>query len=562
MMMNKKIGQGECSKCGRRGYAARTLNSDQRFECPYCDAGGEWLDQGGELGNILGPPVFHGLPEFIIPQYEKDQGFSEAFRDALAEFLKVGKRHMFHFSNGADAEEFIPVSLWYGHPACITYVSPNNARGIRGIGMRDVDRIVLCPDQGFDLTPEVTDEEDEKYDSPPEPLRPEVCGDCIRKGTRHCIHYDTFWPEDCHLYQRKEPILPLGLLEQKVVQGVRTKAMDVWSGSPVKEGDIVKCVKTGWEYRIGNVISVTGGCKRFSVVSCIGKDIPTHIADKSGISRMNTAGFLNCDEPGDSEMIDSISDSSVAVNALKKFSEQPSLAEAFNYPEETTEDSTEPSGPHYPRWTDLAREVLKGAKKCARERRHKRVTPYHLLYEITQARPGIAYRVLYAVGDLTSTTKATAARLRAEGEANSSCRPEMSSALKEVIVLSGKIASEMSCSYVGTEHLLLGLSRWATDNEPEMCGILRAKYDDIYKEVREFLGIRPEEQQMYTLDEIIDKINGQYLARRLVWPDSIRMKILDRRAPFIFDSDPENQHHTFLNLMDIQATDWVIVGVE
>ena len=703
--MNETLGCGECSKCGRRTYVERTPNSDQRFECPYCDAVGEWL----ELGDLLGPLVFHRFQEFIVPQYEKDQNFSEAFRDAFRAFMKPNHRYECHLSDGSGTYTFHSRNdSWdfdgiHDNGGLVRGNDPEGGRTTFSI--MHLDKIVRYPKTN--LTPEVADtvktkptcgdceylvhvggneelesgcyitdhlqrhskdepacvnfdlkENDEENAASLPDNHPEVCSDCIRKDTEHCGYEHTFWPKDCHKYQRKEPILPLGLYSPK------EKLMFVPHYSPVFEGDIVKCRGTGWEYKLGaGAEGVPNRCghKAFTVVACVGKDIPTHVANRFGISRMNSEGFSNCEGPS-GDLIDKVSNCSSVMEAFKVFCEQPSLVEAFNYSEDN---------PDYPRWTDRAREMMLIAKRSAREHRSIMLNIYHVLFGILGVPECIAHTVLKNKGNIHKTNERVKFGLlntiTSILPAASLPAHKLSSDLDEAIKFGMEAAEEMKCHYFGTEHMLLGLLKQARDfSTQHMHALYGMDYDTAYKEVQKILGMKPEgcslseivsqvkgkslarrpcwaenirlkvyedgglyvfnrdidpenvdiqilltmkdieakdwvedvgkkpfqgsphekeafahgeraakivaektkqklwdmksAEQTYTLDEIILKIDGQYLARRLVWPDSIRMKVLDLNTPFIFDSDPENKTYHSVRLVDIQATDWVIIA--
>jgi len=93
--MNETIGQGQCPKCGN------TIYSGNGFECNRCDLIPVISQEAQEaVEGLCGPPVFHGFQAFIVPQYEKDQGFSAAFRTALLAFLRPGTHYWFYYTGG------------------------------------------------------------------------------------------------------------------------------------------------------------------------------------------------------------------------------------------------------------------------------------------------------------------------------------------------------------------------------------------------------------------------------------------------------------------------------
>ena len=111
-------------------------------------------------------------------------------------------------------------------------------------------------------------------------------------------------------------------------------------------------------------------------------------------------------------------------------------------------------------FTPRAQQVLALARKEAERFKHNYVGTEHLLLGLIKLGQGVAVNVLQRMGlDLE--------RVRMEVEKHVGLHPETKMVgnipytprVKEVLVLAGKEAKALNHSYVGTEHILLGLLR-------------------------------------------------------------------------------------------------------
>ena len=110
-------------------------------------------------------------------------------------------------------------------------------------------------------------------------------------------------------------------------------------------------------------------------------------------------------------------------------------------------------------FTERTRKVLALAREAAQRLGHDAVGPEHILLGLVREGEGVAAAVLQIHGaDLEDVRKRVEARLERRTIA---ARPDLAlpytSQAKKVIELSMHEAKSLSHSYVGTEHLLLGL---------------------------------------------------------------------------------------------------------
>ncbi|MDH4470372.1 MAG: ATP-dependent Clp protease ATP-binding subunit [Verrucomicrobiae bacterium] len=112
-------------------------------------------------------------------------------------------------------------------------------------------------------------------------------------------------------------------------------------------------------------------------------------------------------------------------------------------------------------FTPRAQEVLMLARKEAQELHHDYIGTEHLLLGLIQLGQGVAVNVLQKMGLNLETVRQEVKKL--VGKEGISAKPTgnipYTPRVKKVIALAGKEAKALQHSYVGTEHLLLGLLR-------------------------------------------------------------------------------------------------------
>ena len=111
-------------------------------------------------------------------------------------------------------------------------------------------------------------------------------------------------------------------------------------------------------------------------------------------------------------------------------------------------------------FTPRAQQVLALARKEADRFHHNYVGTEHLLLGLINLGQGVAVNVLQKMGlDLDSVRQAVDEQVGLGPEAKPSGNVPYTPRVKKVLALAGKEAKGLNHSYVGTEHILLGLLR-------------------------------------------------------------------------------------------------------
>jgi ATP-dependent Clp protease ATP-binding subunit ClpC len=148
----------------------------------------------------------------------------------------------------------------------------------------------------------------------------------------------------------------------------------------------------------------------------------------------------------------------------------------------------------FDRFTDRARKVMGLARQEAQRFNHDYIGTEHVLLGLVQEGSGVAATVLKNLDiDLkkirqeveklvsTGTTMVTMGQLPFTPRA------------KKVLELSLEEASNLGHTYIGTEHLLLGLIRESEGIAAQVLRNLKVKVEDVREEVLELLGAEPTE---------------------------------------------------------------------
>jgi ATP-dependent Clp protease ATP-binding subunit ClpC len=148
----------------------------------------------------------------------------------------------------------------------------------------------------------------------------------------------------------------------------------------------------------------------------------------------------------------------------------------------------------FDRFTDRARKVMGLARQEAQRFNHDYIGTEHILLGLVQEGSGVAASVLKNLDiDLkkirqeveklvsTGTTMVTVGQLPFTPRA------------KKVLELSLEEASNLGHTYIGTEHLLLGLIRESEGIAAQVLRNLKVKVEDVREEVLELLGADPAE---------------------------------------------------------------------
>ena len=111
-------------------------------------------------------------------------------------------------------------------------------------------------------------------------------------------------------------------------------------------------------------------------------------------------------------------------------------------------------------FTPRAQQVLALARKEADRFNHNFVGTEHLLLGLIKLGQGVAVNVLQKMGlDLDTVRQEVEKEVRGGGEAKSGGNIPYTPRVKKVLALAAKEAKALNHTYVGTEHILLGLLR-------------------------------------------------------------------------------------------------------
>jgi ATP-dependent Clp protease ATP-binding subunit ClpC len=114
---------------------------------------------------------------------------------------------------------------------------------------------------------------------------------------------------------------------------------------------------------------------------------------------------------------------------------------------------------NFEKFTQRARRVLKLAQENAEQLGHNYIGTEHLLLGLLEEESGVAGRVLQDLGLTTRRVRELIKRMTGTGQRGIRTSMELTPRTKRVLELSVDEARRMGHHYIGTEHLLLGLTR-------------------------------------------------------------------------------------------------------
>ena len=113
----------------------------------------------------------------------------------------------------------------------------------------------------------------------------------------------------------------------------------------------------------------------------------------------------------------------------------------------------------FERFTDRARRVIVLAQEEARSLQHNYIGTEHLLLGLIREGEGVAAKALASKGVELEVTRKQVIEMIGKGNASSNGHIPFTSHAKQVLELSLREALQLGHSYIGTEHILLGLIR-------------------------------------------------------------------------------------------------------
>ena len=130
----------------------------------------------------------------------------------------------------------------------------------------------------------------------------------------------------------------------------------------------------------------------------------------------------------------------------------------------------------FERFTERARQVVVLAQDEARALRHDHIGTEHLLLGLMREEPGVAARVLHEAGVHVDTVRAEVRKVAAGNDAPSPGPIPFSPGAKAALEAGLHEALDVGHSFIGTEHILLGILR---NPEPHIAAVLTAAGSEV-----------------------------------------------------------------------------------
>lgn len=113
----------------------------------------------------------------------------------------------------------------------------------------------------------------------------------------------------------------------------------------------------------------------------------------------------------------------------------------------------------FERFTERARQVVVLAQEEASELKHNYIGTEHILLGLLREQEGVAARVLESLGITVERVRAQVVRIVGCGEEVTSGQIPFTPRAKKILELALRESRSLGHSYVGTEHILLGVVR-------------------------------------------------------------------------------------------------------
>jgi ATP-dependent Clp protease ATP-binding subunit ClpC len=137
----------------------------------------------------------------------------------------------------------------------------------------------------------------------------------------------------------------------------------------------------------------------------------------------------------------------------------------------------------FERFTDRARRVLVYAQEEARDLDHASIGTAHILLGLIREGDGVAAKALDALGITYDVIRERVTELTAQATNSSSVSPPFTPRSKKVMEMSLREAMQLGHSYIGTEHLLLGIVRQGDGTAVRILNDLGVEMSDIQTQV-------------------------------------------------------------------------------
>ncbi|WP_188127187.1 ATP-dependent Clp protease ATP-binding subunit [Actinoplanes lobatus] len=137
----------------------------------------------------------------------------------------------------------------------------------------------------------------------------------------------------------------------------------------------------------------------------------------------------------------------------------------------------------FERFTDRARRVVVFAQEEARMLNHNHIGTEHLLLGLTRQREGVAAMVLERLGVSLEAVRQQVEEVIGQGQEPSGGHIPFTPRAKKVLETSLREALQLGHNYIGTEHLLLGLTREGDGVAAQVLDRMGADRDQVRRQV-------------------------------------------------------------------------------
>jgi ATP-dependent Clp protease ATP-binding subunit ClpC len=152
----------------------------------------------------------------------------------------------------------------------------------------------------------------------------------------------------------------------------------------------------------------------------------------------------------------------------------------------------------FERFTDRSRRVLVLAQEEARLLDHNRIGTEHLLLGLIHEGEAVAAKALETLGITLEEARTKVSEIVGPVSSSHGGSPPFTPRAKKVLELSMREAQQLGHSYIGTEHLLLGLVREGNGVASQVLISLGADLDQVRDRVLELLPGRPLSEMLGT----------------------------------------------------------------
>ena len=142
----------------------------------------------------------------------------------------------------------------------------------------------------------------------------------------------------------------------------------------------------------------------------------------------------------------------------------------------------------FERFTDQAREAVSLAQQEAVALRHDHIGTEHVLLGLVHEGGGLATRVLEQLGISLSAVRAQVEQTAGSGQGSPAGHIPFTPRAKKVLELALREALQLGHSYIGTEHLLLGLIREGEGVAVRALESLGISLEVVRAQVQEIIG--------------------------------------------------------------------------